>query len=643
MPLNPDSIIREQARQLFQAALSASATQILVVVLLYTILHDVFKTPLLSLTTISITTLALIRIFLSKRYEKKQPANVTPWLTIFTLISLLLGISWACLSLLYLNTDDVIIQALLIILICGVMSASVPVLSAWTPAYYAMTIPQFITLFLILLFQADTTSYFLAACLFLYYLMLISLHRNSNRNIKKSFQLEHKNDELVIKLNNEIKQREQIISDRTQELAANLKRLDFALGAAQQGWFDLNLNTGETTVSDEYPRLLGFEPNEFRTGYQEWQDSIHPDDRAPVLAAFHNCIKTGNSTQIEYRRKTKNNQWLWLHTIGEIVEWDENNKPTRMVGVHRDVSKQRQAVEALAASEIKFHALFDSTTDAVMLANNGKFIDANKATLELFGCPTLEELCSKSVSDVSPEKQPSGVSSESLAKKHIALAIEHGSHDFEWIHKRLDTEESFPADVLLSAITINGEQLVQATVRNITERKRSEEKLNLMAHYDMLTKLPNRTLFADRFSQALAHSKRSNSMIAICFLDLDNFKPINDNFGHETGDLLLIEVANRLKKTIREEDTASRQGGDEFTLLLRDIESSAQCSQLLERVHHALNQPYLINENTHHISVSIGATIYPVDDADLDTLVRHADQAMYQAKLAGKDQFRFHQ
>lgn len=167
-----------------------------------------------------------------------------------------------------------------------------------------------------------------------------------------------------------------------------------------------------------------------------------------------------------------------------------------------------------------------------------------------------------------------------------------------------------------------------------------KEKLSFLAHYDLLTQLPNRTLFADRFSQAVAHSKRTDSMLAICFLDLDGFKSVNDNFGHDIGDQLLIEVAKRIKATIREEDTVSRQGGDEFTLLLRDIASFKQCEQLLERIRDALAQPYIINDYSHKITVSIGSTIYPLDDADLDTLVRHADQAMYQAKLAGKNQQR---
>ncbi|MBV1952284.1 MAG: EAL domain-containing protein, partial [Cycloclasticus sp.] len=172
---------------------------------------------------------------------------------------------------------------------------------------------------------------------------------------------------------------------------------------------------------------------------------------------------------------------------------------------------------------------------------------------------------------------------------------------------------------------------------DITDSKHQQEKLSLMAHYDVLTGLPNRALFTDRFTQAIAHSKRTEHQLAVCFLDLDNFKPVNDKYGHEIGDKLLIEVAERITSCIREEDTVSRQGGDEFALLLNDIESVAQCAQTIDRIHHALAKPYLIDGYPLEISASSGITLYPNDNEEIDTLLRHADKAMYQAKLAGRN------
>ena len=174
---------------------------------------------------------------------------------------------------------------------------------------------------------------------------------------------------------------------------------------------------------------------------------------------------------------------------------------------------------------------------------------------------------------------------------------------------------------------------------DITKSKEQQKSLELMAHYDELTGLPNRSLFADRYKQAIAHSKRTETLLAVCFLDLDEFKPVNDNYGHLVGDQLLIEVAERIKSQLRAEDTVSRMGGDEFALLLGDISSQAQCENMLERLHHSLAHTFSVEGYEISLSASSGITLYPWDNADLDTLLRHADQAMYKAKLAGRNQY----
>ena len=183
-------------------------------------------------------------------------------------------------------------------------------------------------------------------------------------------------------------------------------------------------------------------------------------------------------------------------------------------------------------------------------------------------------------------------------------------------------------------VRLKNEQL--ALENTIVERTKALESL---AHYDVLTQLPNRTLFADRFKLALAQSKRNQKMLAVCFIDLDDFKIVNDTYGHNEGDKLLVAVAARIKTVIRAEDTVSRQGGDEFILLLSNIASTDQLELTLERIRHAMVKPYLIDGRAHNTNLSFGATLYPRDNADLDTLLRHADHAMYQAKLMGKNRY----
>lgn len=170
---------------------------------------------------------------------------------------------------------------------------------------------------------------------------------------------------------------------------------------------------------------------------------------------------------------------------------------------------------------------------------------------------------------------------------------------------------------------------------DITLAKEQQKALEHMAYHDPLTQLPNRTLFSDRLQQVLARATRTNEMVAICYFDLDKFKPINDALGHEAGDQLLIQLTERLRANLRESDTIARLGGDEFALLLCDLPSVDEYSKTLDRVLELIELPFTIFNRTLCISASIGYTVYPADNNPPDILLRHADHAMYQAKING--------
>ncbi len=184
-----------------------------------------------------------------------------------------------------------------------------------------------------------------------------------------------------------------------------------------------------------------------------------------------------------------------------------------------------------------------------------------------------------------------------------------------------------------------GERWTVVTACDISELIARETKLKHQAHFDALTRLPNRVLFADRLQMMIAQSQRRRELLAICVLDLDGFKAVNDRHGHKAGDLLLREVAQRLSENVRNDDTVARLGGDEFALLLGGLISGQECEHLLRRVLNSLAQPYTVNGHVVSISASIGVTLFPNDGSDQEILVRHADQAMYQAKQAGKNRF----
>jgi len=212
-----------------------------------------------------------------------------------------------------------------------------------------------------------------------------------------------------------------------------------------------------------------------------------------------------------------------------------------------------------------------------------------------------------------------------------------------WNRKK---DGSFYAEILTihrSIDPLSGELFHLGLVSDITMLKQHQAELERLAHYDALTALPNRNLLADRFEQAIAHSNRTQTLLAVCFLDLDNFKPVNDELGHNAGDELLIEVAQRIKAILRQDDTVSRYGGDEFVILLGEIKNRHDCELLLHRLTDELSRPYQIENKTIRISASIGYTVYPFDQGSMQTLIEHADQTLYKAKLDGKKTFRMYE
>ena len=176
---------------------------------------------------------------------------------------------------------------------------------------------------------------------------------------------------------------------------------------------------------------------------------------------------------------------------------------------------------------------------------------------------------------------------------------------------------------------------------DVTERTEHEKALEHMAHYDTLTGVPNRVLLADRLSQALARAKRDKGLMAVCYIDLDGFKPVNDSFGHDAGDRVLVEISRRIKDAVREDDTVARLGGDEFVVLLVGLQAPEECAGSLHRLLQSINQPIALKGAVLTISASIGVALYPEDEQDADTLLRHADQAMYVAKQSGRNRFHF--
>jgi len=296
-----------------------------------------------------------------------------------------------------------------------------------------------------------------------------------------------------------------------------------------------------------------------------------------------------------------------------------------------DISDRKNAEDKLKLSS----KVFNETSEGISITDKeGAIIDVNPAFSAITGY-SREEIIGKNSSILSSGKH------SALFFAEMWKELNENGHWQGEVWNRNKQGVLYAELLSISTIFDDYENIVNfiGIFTDITHSKQQQDTLKKMAHYDVLTQLPNRVLLADRFKQALAHSHRKENQFAICFLDLDGFKPINDIHGHEVGDEMLVEVAKRIKKTIREEDTASRQGGDEFVLLLGDIDSFTQCEDMLDRLLESLSQPYVINDLSLSISASIGVSMFPIDNIDLDALVRYADQAMYQAKKAGRNRY----
>ena len=205
---------------------------------------------------------------------------------------------------------------------------------------------------------------------------------------------------------------------------------------------------------------------------------------------------------------------------------------------------------------------------------------------------------------------------------------------------RKRTGETFPLEIM--TVSLKGSEGVVVVIRDITERKQAEEKIRQMAYHDSLTGLPNRKLFSDRLNIAIVQAQRNQKKVGIAMLDLDHFKDVNDNLGHDIGDLTLKGTAERLNAALRKGDTIARFGGDEFVLILPDIKTIEDAIQVLQKIIDSFCKPFLVDTHQLVVTTSIGIAIYPDDGTDDDILLRNADIAMYQAKQAGRARYQLY-
>ena len=393
-----------------------------------------------------------------------------------------------------------------------------------------------------------------------------------------------------------------------------------------------------TYISPQIEEILGFTPAQWVSDPGLWARQLHPDDRERVLAEEEDIdsYTPGQVYESEYRLLTRSGESRWVRDAAAIVAIEDGELVWS--GVLTDITERRAIEEALRASEERFRAVIETASDAfVSVDTAGRIVEWNRKAEETFGWTREEAIGLPLVATVVPEasREAHGRAFERFLRTGGGPVV---NRTLEVNAMRRDGVE-FPVELSVWMTLSQGTERVNAFVRDTSDRK-ALEAVTHQAFHDPLTDLANRALFTDRVAAALVRrGDSSTETVAVLLLDLDDFKTVNDSLGHAAGDELLVAVATRLRSCVRPGDTLARLAGDEFAVLLDDLDDERAAVAVAKRVGARLEAPFEIDEMEIAVRASIGISLGQTPDARPEDLMRDADVAMYEAKARGKGGF----
>ncbi len=397
---------------------------------------------------------------------------------------------------------------------------------------------------------------------------------------------------------------------------------------------------GLLEMSTGWLNMLGHVQQTFGTSPAEFEQQLHEEDRASWHEALAR-IRHRPFAQASLRMQCHDGGWKWIECHVTVCERGDDGAPTQIVVTARDVDQIHAAEERHKLTS----KLFQHLPEGLLITDaSHRVLDANPAFSELTGYPR-DELIGAVAPMLRPAPTGSAAERQQQAMRESLRAT--GAWHGEVSEHRRDGSACTMRVTISAVAAANGDIRYHAlALADVTEAHAQRALLERQAHTDELTGLPNRVRLAQLLDEALRASEREGFLLTVCYLDLDHFKPVNDRHGHQAGDRLLVDLAERLRRSLRHwasgDDVLARLGGDEFVLLLRTA-TLEEGRHAVERVLRMLSQPYGLGVGAGPVSVtaSIGATVYPIDRADADTLLRHADHAMYGAKQAGRNGYLF--
>jgi len=413
------------------------------------------------------------------------------------------------------------------------------------------------------------------------------------------------------------------IRKKDEEFRQNKLKLKNIFDTLDVAIWSHDLKSDTLLITPGIEKLYGYTYFDFFKDLDLWRKVIYPDDQH-ILADRAMKLERGETVTSEYRIIRPDGDVRWIQDRG-FPTLDSDGNFVDFNSVLFDITDRKE-------SEDRYRSLVEMSPDIIAVVSQDKIEYINEAGSKLAGADRPSELIGKSPLLFVPKEivEPFKINGSRYREQRLRL---------EFQVKQL-SGETIDVEIASTPIFYEGRFAVQVVGRDITERKKAEKTIQDMAYHDSLTGLPNRNRFRNHLNAVLSRHQE-NQKLAVLFIDLDRFKIINDTKGHTVGDMILRTVANRLEMAVEKVGFVSRQGGDEFIILLEDMDKE-RVTLVAQRIVYEFSKPLEVNDQEFIVTPSIGISLYPRDGVDEETLIKHADTAMYQAKESGKNNFRFY-